>query len=78
VRQHVRRQAAGQRRYRILPGSLGRPHLYAIVPLIVLVEEADDVAYPIAHQFGPCHHDIHYVGTAPVVTHQVDRLLEAL
>src|ERR1700752_1720846 len=67
-----------QLRYRILAGSRGRPHLYAIVPLIVLVEEADDVAYPTAHQFGPCHHDVHYVGSAPVVTHQVDRPLEAL
>src|SRR6185312_11985882 len=60
------------------PAPRGRPHLYAIVPLIVLVEEAYDVAYPTAHQFGPCHHDVHYVGSAPVVTHQVDRPLEAL
>src|ERR1700759_2451218 len=46
--------------------------------LKILVEEADDVAYPAAHQFGPCHRDVHHMGAAPVVAHQVDRLLEAL
>src|SRR6202042_1672256 len=62
----------------VLAGARGRPHLTQIVPPVVLVEEADDVAYPAAHQVGPCHRDVHHMAAAPVVAYQVDRLLEAL
>jgi hypothetical protein len=58
--------------------SPGVCHLGKVVPDVVGVEHADDVAGPTTHQFRSMHHHVHDVAAAPIMTDEVDRFADVL
>lgn len=54
------------------------PDLSQVMPDVVGVEHAEDVAGPAAHQFGSMHHHVHHMAATPIVTDEVDRFVDVL